>query len=64
MVLTRATEDAGLDIPEGSAGHGHGHGQPLHGNPPPPPPPRVPIRIERLLATQNDLMSVLVQNEV
>jgi hypothetical protein len=59
---TRATEDAALDIPEGSLSRGHVHGQAPHANPP-PPPPRAPVSIEDLLATQNELMSVLVQNE-
>jgi hypothetical protein len=63
MVHTRATEDAALDIPERSAGHGHGRGQAPHGNPPPPPPLYPPVSTKPLLAMQNDLMSVLVQNE-
>jgi hypothetical protein len=62
MVRTRATEDATLDIPEGSDGRGHGCGQVLHANPP-PPPPRAPVSIEDLLATQNELMRVLMHNE-
>jgi hypothetical protein len=62
MVCTRATEDAVLDIPEGSAGRGRGRGQAPHAKPPPPQPCE-PISIEELLATQNELMRVLVQNE-
>jgi hypothetical protein len=62
MVRTRAAEDAALDILEGSAGHGRGRAQVLHVNPP-PPPPRAPVSIEDLLATQNELMRVLVRNE-
>jgi hypothetical protein len=62
MVRTRATEDAAFDIPEGSVGRGHGRGKAPRDNPP-PPPPRAPISIEELLATQNKLMRVLVQNE-
>jgi hypothetical protein len=62
MVQTRAAEDATLDILEGSVGREHGHGQAPHANPP-PPPPCAPISIEDLLATQNKLMRVLVQNE-
>jgi hypothetical protein len=62
MVRTRAIEDAKIDIPEGSVGHGCGHGQSPRGNPP-PPPPHLPISIEQLLAMQNELMSVVVQNE-
>jgi hypothetical protein len=62
MVRTRATKDVVLDIPEGSADRGHGHGQVLHTNPP-PPPLWAPISIDDLLATQNELMRVLVRNE-
>jgi hypothetical protein len=58
MVHTRATEEAALDILKGSAGHGRGRGQALLGNPPCPL-----VSIEQLLATQNDFMSMLVQNE-
>jgi hypothetical protein len=58
MVHNRASEEAALDILEGSAGHGHGRGQALLGN-----PPRPLVSIEQLLATQNDFMSMLVQNE-
>jgi hypothetical protein len=60
MVQTRVTEDATLDIPEGSAGRGRGHVS--HANPP-PPPPWAPVSIEVLLETQNELMRVLVRNE-
>jgi hypothetical protein len=49
-----------LDLPEGSAGRGRG--QVPHANSP-PPPPRAPISIEDLLATQNELMRVLMRNE-
>jgi hypothetical protein len=66
MVRTRATEDASFDIPEGSVGRergrGRGHGQARCDNPP-SPPPCAPVSIEELLATQNELMRVLVQNE-
>jgi hypothetical protein len=51
-----------LDIPEGSAGHGHGRGKAPRDNPL-PPPPRAPVSIKELLATQNELMRVLVHNE-
>jgi hypothetical protein len=64
MLRTRAIEDVVLEIPKGSAGRGHGRWQAPHGNPPPPPPPRPPVSIEQLLAMQNELMGVLVQNEV
>jgi hypothetical protein len=58
MVQTRAVEDVMLDIPEGFAGRG----QAPHANPQ-PPPPRAPVSIKEFLATQNELMRVLVQNE-
>jgi hypothetical protein len=63
MVHTRDIEDAEIDIPEGSAGHGHGRGQASRGNSPTPPPPCPPVSIEQLLATQNELMSMLVHIE-
>jgi hypothetical protein len=52
-----------LDAPKGSACRGHGRWQAPRGNPLPPPPPCAPVNIDQLLATQNELMSVLVQNE-
>jgi hypothetical protein len=33
-----------------------------HGTPPPPPPPPLPVSLEQLLATQNELMRVLTEN--
>jgi hypothetical protein len=60
MVRTRTSEDPILDIPEGSAGRGHD--QAPCGNPP-PPPPHSPVSLEQLLATQNDLMRRLVEND-
>jgi hypothetical protein len=60
MVHTRTSEDPILDIPESSAGRGHG--QAPHGNAP-PPPPHPPVNLEQLLAMQNDLMSLIVENE-
>jgi hypothetical protein len=62
MVRTRTTNDDVLDIPEGSAPRGCGHGQPSHGNAP-PPPPHPPVSLEQLLAMQNELMTLLIQNE-
>jgi hypothetical protein len=62
MVRTRADEDVASDIPEGSAGRERGRGQEPDGNPP-PPPPCTPVSIEELLATQNEPMRVLMQNE-
>jgi hypothetical protein len=63
MVRTRTTDDDVLDILEGSAPHGRGRGQPSRGNAP-PPPPHPPVSLEQLLATQNELMTLLIQNEV
>jgi hypothetical protein len=62
MVHTRANDDDVLNVPEGSAAHGHGRGQPHHGNA--SPPPLYPlVSLEQLLATQNELMTLLIQNE-
>jgi hypothetical protein len=61
MVHTRTSKDPILDILEGSAGRGHG--QTPRGNAP-PTPPRPPVRLEQLLATQNDLMRRLVENDM
>jgi hypothetical protein len=60
MVHTRTSKDPILDIPEGSVGCGCGQ-VPRGGAP--PPPPRPPISLEQLLATQNDLMKRLVEND-
>jgi hypothetical protein len=60
MVHTRTPEDSILNIPEGFIGRGHGQ-VPRGGAP--PPPPRSPISLEQLLATQNDLMRRLVEND-
>jgi hypothetical protein len=62
MVRMRTIDDDVLDIPEGSAPRGCGRGQPLHGNAP-PPPPHLPVSLEQLLATLNELMTLLIQNE-
>jgi hypothetical protein len=62
MVCTRATDDDVLNIPEGSTPRGRGRGQPPRGNAP-PPPPRPSVSLEQLLATQNELMTLLIQNE-
>jgi hypothetical protein len=61
MVHTRANGDNVLNVPERSAAHGHGRGQPSRGNAPPPPCPLVSV--EQLLVTQNELMTLLIQNE-
>jgi hypothetical protein len=60
MVRTRTSEDLIIDIPEGSAGCEHG--QSPRGNVP-PPSPRPPVSLEQLLATQNDLIRSLVEND-
>jgi hypothetical protein len=57
MVRTMTSEDAILDIPEGSVGRGRGQ-VPRGGAPPPPP-----VSLEQLLATQNDLMRRLIEND-
>jgi hypothetical protein len=56
----RTFEDPILDIPEGSTRLGRGHVP--HGSAP-APPPRPPISLEQLLATQNDMMRRLVEND-
>jgi hypothetical protein len=60
MMRTRTSEDSILDILEGSVRRGRGH-VPCGGAPPPPPQP--PVSLEQLLATQNDLMRRLVEND-
>jgi hypothetical protein len=60
MVHTRTFEDSILDIPEGSVRCGRGQ-VPRGGAPPPPPHPLVSL--EQLLATQNDLMRRVVEND-
>jgi hypothetical protein len=45
---------------DGSIGRGHGQ---VPCNNAPPPPPRPPVSLEQLLATQNDLMRRLDENE-
>jgi hypothetical protein len=62
MVHTRTTDDDVLDIPEESAQRGRGYGHPSRGNAP-PPPPHPPVSLEQLLATQNEFMTLLIQNE-
>jgi hypothetical protein len=57
MVCTRTSEDSILDIPEGSVERGHGQ-VPRGGA-----PPRPLVSLEQLLATQNDLMRRLVEND-
>jgi hypothetical protein len=60
MMRRRTSEDSILDIPNGSIRRGRGH-VPCGSAPPPPPQP--PVSLEQLLATQNDLMRRLVEND-
>jgi hypothetical protein len=60
MVHTRTVEELNLDRPEGSAGRGRGQIPCGDASTPPPPPP---VSLEQLLATQNDLMRRLVEND-
>jgi hypothetical protein len=57
MVRTRTSKDSIHDIHEGSVGRGRG--QVSCGGAPLPPP----VSLEQLLATQNDLMRRLIQND-
>jgi hypothetical protein len=60
MVHTWTSEDSILDIPEGSVERGRGQ---VPRDSAPPPPPQSPVSLEQLLATQNDLMRRLVEND-
>jgi hypothetical protein len=60
MVRTRTYEDSILNITEGSVRHGSGQ---VPRDSAPPPPPRPPVSLEQLLATQNDMMRRLVEND-
>jgi hypothetical protein len=62
MVRTRANGDDVLDVPEGFTAHGRGCGQPYRGNAP-LPPPHPSVSLEQLLATQNELTTLLIQNK-
>jgi hypothetical protein len=62
MVRMRTTDDDVLDIPEGSAPRERGRGQPSRVNAS-PPPLHPPVSLEQLLATQNELMTLLIQND-
>jgi hypothetical protein len=57
MVRTRTFEELNRDSPKGSLGRGRGQ-VPCGGAPPPPPD-----SLEQLLATQDDLMRRLVEND-
>jgi hypothetical protein len=60
MVHTRTSEELILNMPKGFAGCGHG--QAPCGNAPPSPPQPL-VSLEQLLATQNDLMRRLAEND-
>jgi hypothetical protein len=60
MVCSRTSEDPILDIPEGSVGRGHAH---VPRGSAPPPTPQLPVSLEQLMATRNDLMRRLVEND-
>jgi hypothetical protein len=60
MVCTRTSKDPILDNPKGSVRRGRDQ-VPRGGVP--PLPPRPPVSLEQLLATQNDLMRRLVEND-
>jgi hypothetical protein len=60
MVHTRTSEDSILNITKGSVGRGHGQ---VPRGTAPPPPLRPPVSLEQLLATQNDLMRMLLEND-
>jgi hypothetical protein len=60
MVHTRTSEELSLDIPEGYARRGRIQ-VPHDGAP--PPPPRPPVSLQQLLATENDLMRRLIEND-
>jgi hypothetical protein len=57
MVRTRTVEELNRDNPEGSLARGRGK-VPCGGAQPPPP-----VSLEQLLATQNDLMRRLIEND-
>jgi hypothetical protein len=61
MVCTRVTEEVVLDVMEASTGRGRG--QATHANALPPPPRCALVSLEQLLATQNDLMTLLMEND-
>jgi hypothetical protein len=63
MVRTHFVEDHLLDIPETSVGRGQALHASLHGPVPPPRPPCPLVILEPLLATQNELMKMLVEND-
>jgi hypothetical protein len=63
MVHTRSAEKSVLDILGTSTGQGQApRGLPC-GNAPPSPPPRPLVSLEQLLATKNELMRMLMEND-
>jgi hypothetical protein len=60
MVRTRTVKELNRDSPEGSLARGCGQ-VPRGSAPPPPPSP--PVTLKQLLATQNDLMRRLIEND-
>jgi hypothetical protein len=60
MVHIRTYEELSLDIPEGYVRRRRGQ-VPCGGAP--PPPPRPPVNLEQLLATRNNLMKRLIEND-
>jgi hypothetical protein len=63
MVHTRSAEESLLDIPEPSAGCGQVLRPLPRGQAPLPPPPCALVSLEQLLATQNELMRMLMEND-
>jgi hypothetical protein len=63
MVHTRSTEESVLNIPKPSTGRGQAPRGLQRGNAPPPPPLCLPVNLEQLLATQNELMRMLIEND-
>jgi hypothetical protein len=63
MVHSRSSKELVLDIHRPSTGRGKPPCGPLRGNAPPSPPPHLPVSLEQLLATQNELTTLLIQNE-
>jgi hypothetical protein len=60
---SRSIEESVFDIIRPSARRGQAPHGPSHGNAPPPPPPRLLVNLVKLLATQNELMRMLMEND-
>jgi hypothetical protein len=63
MVHTRITEETIFNIPRPSTSCGQASRGPPHGNAPPSPIPHPSISLKQLLATQNKLMRMLIEND-